>query len=1427
MTEPIDKKNPVRAWKAAAAVASGIFWSLLAAWLCVGAAWCAVHFWIVPRIADFRPRLEAEATRILGAPVRIGSLTARSGWLVPTFAVADVTVTDTAGRTALRLPLVVAALSPRSLLHLGFEQLYLEDPELDLRRDADGRLVVAGIALKPSQSPGSRGADWLFSQAEVVVKGGTLHWTDERTAVPPLTLGAVEVVLRNGPWRHDLRVEATPPADSGGRFTLVGRFGQPLLSLRPGAWRDWSGPLYLDMPGADVARLYRQAGDLLRQPVPAGDGDAPPGPLFGVADAAGRGSLRLWADLAGGGIVGAAADVAVDDLALRFADAPEALALQRLSGRLTGHRSDAGFDLATRGLAFSREDGYRWPGGNVALRHVRAGAGRSARTEITGDQLDLAALAGVARSLPLGAAAQRTLADRAPRGLLRSIDAAWDTPDEDGEPSHFRARGQVAGLALASRPPDSSRLAAAAAVEAAMRARDPHGHQHEHPPIGLPGVRGADVDFDFDERGGKAGVAIHAGALDFPGVFDETVVLMDSLQADLRWQRGADGRMAVQAPQVTFANADAAGQLRATWHTADDGDPALRMPGVLDLSGSLSRADGTRVHRYLPRTLGPEVREYVRDAVSAGVATAVDFQVRGDLRHMPFADPKLGRFHIAAKLRDVTYAYAPPEIEQEGALPWPALVKLDGELVFEGRTMEIRRASGRLESPDSMRATGARGPIAPPPRTAATPPLLPGEVQVLRADVKIADLTNTVVEVQARARGPLAEMLAIVDAAPLAGITGHVLSEVSATGPAELQLGLTLPIHDMHNSRVRGRLALAGNDLRIRPATPLLAQATGAVAFTEAGFNLVGTQARMLGGEMRLEGGLKPVPGTSTASGAMAHVLDLRAEGSLTADGLRGTPELGATARLAKAAQGEASYTATVDTSRGHPEVLVTSSLQGMALNLPAPMGKSADASLPLRFQTRLLPAGDAAAARDELTMRLGDVVAVRYMRSLDGEQPRVMAGSMDVGSDAGAQRPLPDEGVAANVRLAVLDVDAWREVLRQVGEEGPEGRSAAAAPTTPKRSEAADYLPDTLALRAGELTAAGRTLHDVVIGGTHQGNLWQANVDAREVGGFVEYRQSAGTEPARFFARLSRLEVPDTAAQDVESLTDQSGPESTSPTGGPLPALDIVVDDFQLKERHLGRLEVQAVNRDTEWRLDKLQLTMPEASFAATGRWGRRAAGAARRTDLDFRLDLRDSGALLARFGMPGVVARGAGQLQGKVDWQGSPFSPEYRSMDGTLRLDVASGQFLKADPGLAKLLGVLSLQSLPRRLTLDFRDVFSDGFAFDHVRGDVRIDDGIARTDRLEMKGVAATVRMDGSADLRRETQDLRVVVVPEINAGTASLLATFVNPVIGLGTFLAQALLRGPLIDATTQEFDISGRWVDPKIVKLSGKERTETR
>jgi uncharacterized protein YhdP len=232
---------------------------------------------------------------------------------------------------------------------------------------------------------------------------------------------------------------------------------------------------------------------------------------------------------------------------------------------------------------------------------------------------------------------------------------------------------------------------------------------------------------------------------------------------------------------------------------------------------------------------------------------------------------------------------------------------------------------------------------------------------------------------------------------------------------------------------------------------------------------------------------------------------------------------------------------------------------------------------------------------------------------------------------------------------------------------------------------------------------------------------------------------------------------------------------------------------------------------------LNKLNLSMPEASFTAQGNWA--ADGPSlRRTQLSFVLDITDSGQLLTRLGTPDAIRSGKGRLEGQLSWLGSPITLDYPSMSGKLNLALEKGQFLKTEPGAARLLGVLNLQALPRRFALDFSDIFSEGFAFDFVRGDVRIDQGVAFTNNLQMKGVVAGALIEGRADLARETQDLKVVVVPEINAGTYSLYMATINPLVGLTSYLAQLMLAKPLVRAGTSEFHIDGTWVNPRVTKV---------
>lgn len=1371
-----------------------LLWLVAAAWLLFGLSWFVLHGWIVPRIGEFRPRLEIEASKALGVPVRIGEITAHTQGMIPSFELRDVTLLDAQGREALRLPRVLGALSPSSIWGLGFEQIYIDKPELDIRRAANGKIYVGGLDVSQDRAGGeSAAADWFFSQTEFAIRGGTVRWTDELQRAPPLALTQVDWVMRNARRRHLLRLDATPPPEWGDRFSVRGIFRQSLLSGSAGDFDGWTGQLFAEFARVDASRV-RQYVNM---------------DTLGVELARGNGALRAWADVSKGRVTGGTADVALQDVDARFGAKLQPLAFESVAGRIGGSQRANGFDFNTEGLRFRTRDGLQWPGGNVALVHTGDEPGAPQRTELKADKLDLAALAQIANRLPLDAATHGFIASFAPKGLVEAVEARWQGPM--AAPSTYAAKGRVAGLSVAALP------APAAAASA------PHAMP------GRPGISGAAIDFDLTQEGGQAKVRIAKGALDLPGVFEDSLVPFDQLTVDAQW-KFSGRKIEAQLRNLQFANADAQGEAQVSWRTEDVAGPAPgagapdhRFPGVLDLQGSLSRGDGTRVHRYLPLVLPDPVRHYVRDAVVQGQVSDVKFKVKGPLEHLPFSNPAQGDFRVSAKIRNGHLAYVPKTIQPAGAAPWPALTELGGELVFNRAALEVNGASGKVAG-------------------------LPG-LQLVKGEARIPDLThNSTVNVNVDLKGALADALGFVNQSPVGAMTSHALAGATATGTGDYRFRLELPIHAIDKSRVEGSVTLPGNDVQFAATAPMLSKLKGVINVSEKGFSVAGGQARLLGGDVRFDGGLRSQP-RATGSAETETVATFKAQGNVTAEGLRQARELGPLARMAQSASGSTAYTATLGFRRGMPELSVASSLQGMALNLPAPLSKTADAALPLRFENALLQASMAPGQKleDQLSVSLGRAASIVYVRDLSGAEPRVLRGGIAVGLEPGETAPLQEAGVAANINLAHVDLDAWQKLLGDstVGGTLQVAPPAASAALNRAAANAAmSYLPTTMAIRAKELVVEGRKLNNVVVGGSREGMTWRANIDATELNGYVEFRQPGGIGAGRVYARLSRLSLEPGTASDVEAILNEQ-PAS-------IPALDIVVEDLELRGKKLGRVEIEAVNRGAssaaregvrEWRLNKLNVILPEAVLTANGNWvalnaqAAAAAGASRaaartaaerrRTVMNFKLEIADSGALLKRFGMGEVIRRGKGKLEGQVAWVGSPLSFDYPSMSGQFNVNVESGQFVKADPGIAKLLGVLSLQSLPRRLALDFRDVFSEGFAFDFVRGDVNINQGVAYTNNLQMRGVNAAVLMEGSADIAKETQDIKVVVVPEINAGTASLIATAINPAIGLGSFLAQMFLRRPLMQAATQEFHIDGTWSDPRVTKLDRKAQADNK
>jgi uncharacterized protein YhdP len=357
-------------------------------------------------------------------------------------------------------------------------------------------------------------------------------------------------------------------------------------------------------------------------------------------------------------------------------------------------------------------------------------------------------------------------------------------------------------------------------------------------------------------------------------------------------------------------------------------------------------------------------------------------------------------------------------------------------------------------------------------------------------------------------------------------------------------------------------------------------------------------------------------------------------------------------------------------------------------------------------------------------------------------------------------------------------------------------------------RGGAGDARVTALNLRAGVLTVIGRQFNEVAVRAQFTSlNTWQATVTSRELAGEIAWRPEG---QGLVVARLKHLVQPDPAPDPLPG----------SASARELPALNVIADSYTFDGHELGRLEVEAINETTGWRLEKLELGAPEGRLSARGVW-RPAAQGREQTDLEVHIETSDAGKYLARFGQPDTVAGGTAKLDARVSWGGPIFTIDYPSLTGEVTFEASSGQFLKVNPGIGKLLGVVSLQSLPRRITLDFKDIFSEGFAFDQIKGTATIARGVASTDNLAMVGPAANVTIRGTADIARETQDINVRVVPVVGDSVAAAAAVaLLNPIVGVGALLAQRLLKDPLGQMLAFEYRVSGSWEDPKVERLRG-------
>lgn len=963
--------------------------------------------------------------------------------------------------------------------------------------------------------------------------------------------------------------------------------------------------------------------------------------------------------------------------------------------------------------------------------------------------------------------------------LLQQGEVSWKAWQEvhDGIPQRHVTRASVKnGVWL---PMEGVRVAA---VSALFHLDGPWSELHEIwsgesvPGAGDPVVRvAAKVDGLYIDADGH-----FAAPLAFNTI---------TMRGDLSHDPDAGFRLA--ADQLQVRNADMDLEARGAWQAHGAGQA-----GLIDLEGEFNWAQLSAIVRYLPNEVDEDARLWLQHGLLAGTLKQASLRLQGDLFHFPFGDhPEAGDFKVGGRIEGAVVDYAPAALV--GAPGWPRLEALNGRAELHKVDLQIWADTLQMR--------------------------LGGDTQIALRDThaRIPNIENqAVLSVEGHGQAEAAAYLTLLRDSPLAVLLDGLFSESEGKGTWDVPISLTIPLFDTDATKVAGSVLFKDAELQLADDLPILTQLNGRVDFTEEGVIAHEVKAQALGGPLTIGGGVGPGTKGLDFTGTMqADALDRLLDGRLQGRAQGGTPYQLRIQRNAAGALG----------------VSFQSTLEGMALDLPAPLAKAAPQRWPLRVQWTPV-AGKKPAVLD---IQLNDMLSAQLLhRGAAPNTPFFYSGAVNIQGKARAG----EAGLYLDVIAPRVDIDAWRGVVDALA--GPE------APTTAREATRNLFPPlRDLRLQAESAQALGTELnHFTITARRPKGERWRVDVSSTETAGTLFWQERQGRIQGEVEAHFARLAVGNGTAR-VEGRTDDAGRPSkgknasgslaqgTTSTGKgasattwefdgefDIPAIQLRVDRLRLYGHEVGAVSLVGVNeaQGRRWKLQDLQVSSPHASLKGQGVWQLDGPQRGLRLQADALFD--DLGAYIDQLGFPDLIEGGHGSIRGHVEWRGIPKKFERAGLHGDLEVDLAKGRFVSVSSRSGRLLELLSLQSLERLAKLDWNPagLMRQGFPFDTLQGHITADSGVMHSENYRVTSPVASIVMAGDVDLVQERLDVYAVVVPTLDVSAAAIAAGIaVNPIVGLGAFLTQWLLKNPLSKAMTVEYRVRGSFDEPQVAEISTK------
>jgi uncharacterized protein (TIGR02099 family) len=789
----------------------------------------------------------------------------------------------------------------------------------------------------------------------------------------------------------------------------------------------------------------------------------------------------------------------------------------------------------------------------------------------------------------------------------------------------------------------------------------------------------------------------------------------------------------------------------------------------MTLDMDFDQANLKTAYHYLPVGMGKDVRTYLSKAFDAGQIRKGQLHIKGDPNQAPFPDKRQGELTLDLPITSASFSPVPLLPSNQGT--WSTFTGVNGNITMNNAyfAVDITKANYKQVALDAF-----------------------------HAEIPNVSANQLTLSVNGNAKGDATQLLEYFYQSPAGKKQNGLEQNLRVSGPINLNLGLKVPLSGNADTNLDLKLNLPGNRAQWADVPPF-ENLKGLIRITDVHPEFENVSANFLGGTINI-----------TSAEESKDKQRFKITGDIQSKFIRdyfASSSHHETLALINSTSGSIKYDGIIGFNKAGSESNLQFDLRNWSMNMPAPVKKLNGS--PMSGQVIIKTTNDVNNAnRFSLSGKIGNLYTLEGALGNDSQ--------LRLGLGIGGAVTVPQQGLLLNITSNELNLDEWQRFLQ----------ANKASRVEDSNSNPDSKLSNTqITAQIKKLTFFDRIWQDVNLSANNKKSVWELRINTPQASGQIQYQEAQKSGANGLISgRFSKLKFTDTPTAIDTSAKQTSSPKKVFRPES-IPSLDIVIDDFSWSKAQLGQIKIKTTTADNVLKIDSIQTNNPQGISTISGQWTGASKNTPDHSILNIDMAIKDAGQIIAHWTPQKSVEGGQGKVSANVQWDGSPFDPKYETLAGKASLNLEKGRLLEVNSSGAKLLDVLSLQSLFRFATLDLKgslgNIVTKGTPFNTINGNFDINNGVAQTQQFNMNLDQANVVMSGQINFPKQTQDLRITIFPTIDATAGSLAAFAINPIVGLGALVGQYLLTSQINRGLQSDYLIQGSWDDPEVIPLDQK------